>query len=167
MSGRILKYCTILAIPQYYYTDYSYTFKEMFEITDSAFRDSILEGVTVDDTAGRLVKLLKEKGYGVLGDISFDRVLKEKTGKDIAPIRLIEVCKPPFALAAIEANRDLAQVMPCRVTLFSEKNGTRISLFRPTVAMGIAGGRVDDIASQVESELTGAISELEKSVEVV
>ena len=131
-----------------------------FDITGNEFSIKPLPGFSVDEAASRLSELLKRRGFGVLGDISFDRVLKEKTGAQVEPIRLLEVCKPPFALKAIESDRLLAQAMPCRITLFGEEKGVSVSLYRPTAAMKMVAGKSEDIASAVESELLEAIDEL-------
>ena len=132
-------------------------------MTNSAFHETRLENLDFEEAVSKLVKNLRSSGFGVLGDLSIDGVLKEKTGTQIRPIRVIEVCKPPFALAAIEKNRDLAQVMPCRITLFAEGIGTRISLYRPTVAMKLVGSNVEELASMVEKELVLAIEGLNES----
>ena len=132
-------------------------------MTNSSFHETRLENLDFEEAVSKLVKNLRSSGFGVLGDISIDGVLKEKTGKQIRPIRVIEVCKPPFALAAIEKDRDLAQVMPCRITLFAEGSGTRISLYRPTVAMKLVGSNVEELASMVEKELVLAIEGLGES----
>ncbi len=132
-------------------------------IMNSAFHETFLENLDFEEAVSKLVESVRSRGFGVLGDISIDGVLKEKTGKQIRPIRVIEVCKPPFALAAIEKDRDLAQVMPCRITLFAEGSGTRISLYRPTVAMRLVGSNVEELASMVEKELVLAMEGLGES----
>lgn len=127
---------------------------------DSAFHETLLESLDFEEAASRTVENLRSMGFGVLADIRIDSVLKEKTGKHVEPIRVIEVCKPPFALAAIEKDRNLAQVMPCRITFFAEGKGTRISLYRPTAAMRLVGSSMDELASTVEQELVLAIDGL-------
>lgn len=131
----------------------------------SAFYERRVDGIDTEKAAERLGSALKQTGFGVLGDLSFDRILKEKTGKDIEPVRLLEVCKPPFALKALQANRELAQVMPCRIMVFGEEGGVRLSLYRPTVAMKLVGGEVQDLASEVEAELVSALDAVAEEVE--
>lgn len=131
-----------------------------YNMKDDEFSNWTLEGVTVDQAVSRLSVTLRDRGFGILGDISFDKLLREKTGKDIEPIRMLEVCKPPIALEALESDRRLAHVMPCRFTLFAEPTGVSISLYRPTAAMKRISGEAGTLASAVEEELAAAVDQV-------
>lgn len=127
---------------------------------EGLFHESVLEGMTVDQAAERIRPLLQSEGFGILGDISFDRVLREKTGESISPIRLLEVCNPGFALKAVGVSRDLALMMPCRLTLFESGRGVRLSLFRPTAALSLVGSDASGLANEVEGKLVGVMRRL-------
>jgi len=116
---------------------------------------------TVAETAQRLTKELNSRGFGVLSNIDVQKIIKEKLGEHIDSYVILDVCNPTHAKKAIDTHKEVGLVLPCKVTIFENQGKVLISLYKPTEAVKLLGFTdLDPLASQVESELKGAIDAL-------
>lgn len=75
----------------------------------------------------RVVDTLKQEGFGVLSEIDIQKAMKEKLGEDVPAQRILGACNPPLAFKALGAEKEIALLLPCNVTLRQEEDG-RISV---------------------------------------
>lgn len=80
----------------------------------------------------RLKESLKANKWGVLADIDVKAVLKEKIGVGIKNYNILDVCNPGFANEALETNKRVGLVVPCKMAVYLDKGKARISLYSPT-----------------------------------
>jgi uncharacterized protein (DUF302 family) len=101
------------------------------------------------------------RGFGVLGVHDLGAKLAEKGFPLGESCVLYEICSPPVAKRAIEADARLAAVLPCRVALTTEKGGrVRLSTIRPTVLVKLFDGpEVDALAREVQLALGEILAE--------
>jgi uncharacterized protein (DUF302 family) len=70
-----------------------------------------------------------------------------KSGKDVRPVKVIEICKPKYSGQMLELNdeRIISVMMPCRISVYEKEDGlTYVSLIN---AGEIASGLPANIAS--------------------
>jgi uncharacterized protein (DUF302 family) len=70
-----------------------------------------------------------------------------KSGKDVLPVKVIEICKPKYSGQMLELNdeRIISVMMPCRISVYEKEDGlTYVSLIN---AGEIASGLPANIAS--------------------
>jgi len=72
------------------------------------------------------------KGFSVLHTHDLAATLAAK-GFRREPLKIVEICNARFANEALAKDVRLAVMLPCRITVYSEKGKTFISTFRPSV----------------------------------
>jgi len=114
---------------------------------------------TVEEAVDRLTSELRSRGFGVLGTIPVHQVLKEKLGKEVDPLVILDVCSPVHAHRALTASRDVALLLPCKLIVSREGGGTQISLQRPTVVLRafFALPELEQLGAEVEKAMTDAV----------
>ncbi|EQD78048.1 protein containing DUF302, partial [mine drainage metagenome] len=72
-------------------------------------------------TLEKLTQALQARGFGILATLRVHDILKEKTGTEIAPLVILDVCAPRYALRALTLDRGSALVLPCKIVVAREK----------------------------------------------
>lgn len=114
----------------------------------------VLDGVKLALSAG---------GWGVMSDIDVRKVMKEKRGAEMESYNILDVCNPRFAERALSLNRRAGLVLPCKMIVYSEGPGTKVSLYLPTKMLPKElGGRKEltDLAEEAEGSLKKVIDGL-------
>ena len=107
-------------------------------------------GEAVEKVRGELSK----EGFGVLTEIDVKATLKKKLGLEHENYIILGACNPPFALKALQAEKDIGLLMPCNVIVYEENNQIFVSAILPTVAMGmVENPSLADIAKTAEEKL--------------
>jgi uncharacterized protein (DUF302 family) len=124
---------------------------DVFDYTVSTGKD--MEHCIADVTAA-----LKEEGFGVLGILDFQAVLKQKGVELGRDYRLLEVCNPQAANTALQKDIRIGLLLPCTIGVYSESGQTKISLLRPSVLLGLAPeSQVTQLAIEMETKLKRAV----------
>lgn len=113
---------------------------------------------SVPDTVEEFTEALKKQGFGVLGNINVSKIIAEKTGKSIDEYIILEVCNAQDASLALAKHKEVGLMLPCKVVIYKEGDGSAISLFRPTEAIKALGfSDLADLAEEVEGQLIKAV----------
>ncbi len=121
------------------------------------FAYEIPTGKGVEEAVAAVREALSERKFSVLWELNVNQTLEAK-GFDLAyQVRILEVCSAPKAKKALETNPAVAYFLPCKIVVKQVDGQTTIGVTRPAALMGLMGdARMDDLAAQVEAELTAA-----------
>ena len=107
----------------------------------------------MDTVMAAIEKLVPEHNFRVLHIHDVQATLAEK-GFQRDPLKIVEVCNSKFAHEALKKEMDVALFMPCRITVYTEKNKTVVSLGRPTmIGQMLPNAGLENLAEEVESTL--------------
>ncbi len=98
-----------------------------------------------DQTVGMLKTAAEKDGWSVPAIHDLQQSLA-KSGKNVKPVKVIEICKPMYSGQMLELNdeRIMSVMMPCRISVYEKNDGNiYISLLD---ASAMAGGLPDNIA---------------------
>src|SRR3989344_3362528 len=97
---------------------------------------------------------LSKEGFGVLTEIDVKASLKEKLGLDYDNYLILGACNPPFALKALQAEKDIGLLLPCNVIVYEDGGEVFVSAIRPTIAMEIVRNpSLAEVGKTVEEKL--------------
>lgn len=89
--------------------------------TEKAFEDAVKD----------LEDAVKQNGFGVLHIHDLGNTLRSK-GEDFKEdCKVFEVCNPRQASKVLSTDMRLNMALPCRISVFTENNVTKIGLIRP------------------------------------
>lgn len=118
-------------------------------------------------TQERLVAALKDQGFGVLWELDLQAIFASKLGAEHEGHKILGVCKPSLAKAALDADRDVALLLPCSATLREVERGTEVAILDPELAFQLAAPETQTklaaLAGDAQERLGAAIAALGSS----
>ncbi len=98
--------------------------------------------------------------FGILHVLDLKNTLHEK-GIDLDnEVRIYDVCNPQAASQALRQDMATVTVLPCRIAVYSNADGSMIATVKPTDLFVATGLRhADTLAQDVERELLAIIDE--------
>jgi uncharacterized protein (DUF302 family) len=116
----------------------------------------------IADVEPRVRAALADEGFGIIMELDLERILNDRTGKDVGPYKLLGACNPEFAHTAVSAWKGFGVHLPCNVVLYEAGGSCVIEAADPTSAAGVSGHPVlADLAREVRERLERALSSLE------
>jgi uncharacterized protein (DUF302 family) len=74
-----------------------------------------------------------------------------------------EGCNPSQAKRVIEANAEISTALPCRISVFTDGDKTKLSTIKPTVMLSMyPNPELKEIAEEVEKVIFDAMDEAAK-----
>lgn len=114
-----------------------------------------------NETIKIITEELKKEGFGILTRIDIKEKFKEKLGVDFIRYEILGACHPKSAYEAILAEENIGLMLPCNIIIYEEEGKTRISIIKPTMAMGmIDNNKLKSIAEKVELKLERVINSI-------
>ena len=98
-------------------------------------------------------------GFGVLHVHDLGATLRSKGIAFAEECKIFEVCNPAQAAKVLAADMRLNMALPCRISVYTEKNKTRIGLIKPVQML--AALSQDPVLTQVAKEVE------EKTIQMV
>ena len=115
-------------------------------------------GLNVKSAVNKLTKDLIENKWGVLGVIDVKKILAEKLNIEHEDYIIMDVCNPGLAHRGLSINKQAGLILPCKIVVYADKGKTKVSLYRPTVALSTAASlsgfdKLGKLAIEAEEEL--------------
>ncbi len=111
-------------------------------------------------TLDSLAENLKAEGFGVLWSFDVGEKLREKGMAFDHRCRILEICSPEKAKAALDINLDAAYFLPCKIVVFEREGAVYMGMIRPSLMMEMLGDQeLLATAHDVERHLKRAILE--------
>jgi len=101
---------------------------------------------------------LKEQGFGVLGILDFQNLLRERGVELGREYKLLEVCNPLAAKQVLDKDPRIGLVLPCTIAVYRHEGATKVSLLKPSSLLNlIPAARLGDLAAEAEARLRAAV----------
>ncbi|MFP7721889.1 DUF302 domain-containing protein [Lysobacter sp. A3-1-A15] len=112
--------------------------------------------------AERIEAAAKSHGFGVLHSYDFRQTLQEKGHPIDFECRVLELCSPAIARQVLNHDASLAAALPCRIAVFEQDGGTRVSMIGPVELLALVSNDADirPHAQDVEQALTRLMDEV-------
>ena len=89
----------------------------------------------IDEVAKRLLQNIQENGFGVLHIHNLKETMHNK-GIDLGEACLIyEICNPIIAKKVLSEDMSMNMVLPCRISLYTDKGETKIGMISTSTLM--------------------------------
>lgn len=117
--------------------------------------------ISFHNAVDKVTNELKKEGFGILTRIDVKEKIKEKLGIDFKRYEILGACHPKSAHEAILAEENIGLMLPCNVIVYEKNGKTRVSIIKPTMAMGMIDNDIlKSIAEKVESKLERVFNQL-------
>jgi uncharacterized protein (DUF302 family) len=114
-----------------------------------------------DQASADLEAAVKRHGFGVLHVHDVGATLRGKGVAFAEQCRVFEVCNPQQAARVMSADMRLNMALPCRISVFTEKGGTKIGMVKPGQMLAALSGdaALAPVAREVEEKTILMINE--------
>jgi len=104
--------------------------------------------LNVKSAVEKLTEDLKTNKWGVLSVIDVKNILSEKLNIEYDDYIILDVCNPGLAYQGLLINKLAGLIIPCKIAVYSDKGKTKVSLYKPTVALSTASSlsRYDELS---------------------
>jgi uncharacterized protein (DUF302 family) len=142
----------------------AHTASETFEAPSQA-RTKHLPNVPVREARARLRRALQAEGFAMVADIDLASMLNRRLDADIEPYFIVEACHPLLAQQALAVAWDGGLLMPTKLCLWKEGNGSGVSVVRPTrLAAAIGRTHLLEVAGRIDERLDDVFDLLDQEV---
>jgi uncharacterized protein (DUF302 family) len=117
--------------------------------------------LSVKSAVEKLTKDLMDNKWGVLSVIDVKKILAEKLKVEFDDYVILDVCNPGLAHRGLMINRQAGLILPCKIVVYAERGKTKVSLYRPTIALSTA------VSLQGYDKLSGLAVESEDALKKI
>ncbi len=112
-----------------------------------------------DEAIEKVIEALETEGFGVLTDLDFKAILKNKLDVDYKPYRVLAVCNPPSAYKVLQSEEQIGLMLPCNIIIYeNDNNKIVIAAIDPVENMKeIDNATVQEVAALIKSKLSSVI----------
>ncbi len=117
-----------------------------------------------DETVEKLSEAITEGGWRVLHTHNLQETMIKNGYNDVLQTKVIELCNPKLAhqLLSKEDLRIYSNMMPCRMSVYEQTDGTYISRMNIKMLASQIGGKVEEIMSVAFTQAEDFVSKLSK-----
>lgn len=114
-----------------------------------------------DQASADLESAVKRHGFGVLHIHDLGNTLRDKGFVFDEQCKIFEVCNPGQAVKVLSADMRLNMALPCRISVFTEKDKTKIGLIKPVQMLSTLSQdpALVQVAAEVEEKTVQMVDE--------
>lgn len=115
-----------------------------------------------ENTVKNLEANVENKTWRILNIYDLQKVMKNN-GKDVLPVKVYSICHPKHSGKILDkdAERIVASMMPCRVSVYEKSDGkTYISLMNTAMLATQIGGIIEEVMKESTKEVLEIIESL-------
>lgn len=115
-----------------------------------------------EETINQLTELVPENEWKIIQILDLQETMR-KNGKDVLPVKVVEMCKPDYAyqLLSEDSQRIYSNMMPCRVSVYEKSDGnTYISRMNSAMFAEQIGGVMQDVMSKAFDDVEKMIKKI-------
>jgi uncharacterized protein (DUF302 family) len=107
-----------------------------------------------DKVLADLEAAVKGNGFGILNIHDLGTTLRNKGIAFDEQCKIFEICNPVQAAKVLSTDMRLNMVLPCRISVFTEKGKTKIGLIRPVQMLSALSqdATLEHVAKEVEEK---------------
>ena len=115
-----------------------------------------------DAVVAQVRAALADQGFGVLTEIDVQATMKAKLDADVAPQVILGACRPPLALAALQAEPSIGLLLPCNVVVRAlDETTTAVEAVDPQTMVSMTdNAALQDVADDATQRLRAALDSL-------
>lgn len=105
---------------------------------------------------------LDDQGFGILTEIDVKATMKAKLDADVPAQVILGACRPPLALAALQAEPSIGLLLPCNVVVRAlDASTTAVEAIDPQTMVSVTGNSaLQAVADDAARRLTVALDSL-------
>jgi len=114
-----------------------------------------------DQATADLESAVKRLGFGVLHIHDLGATLRSKGFTFDEQCKIFEVCNPGQAVRVLSTDMRLNMALPCRISVFTEKDKTKIGLIKPVQMLSTLSQdpTLVEVAAEVEEKTIQMVDE--------
>ena len=115
-----------------------------------------------DAVVAQVRTALADQGFGVLTEIDVQATMKTKLDADVAPQVILGACRPPLALAALQAEPSIGLLLPCNVVVRAlNPTSTAVEAVDPQTMVSMTNNpALQDVANDAAQRLGAVLNSL-------
>lgn len=116
----------------------------------------------LDETISHITELGVENGWKVIQILDLQETMK-KNGKDVLPVKVMEMCKPEYAYEILSEDslRIYSNMLPCRISVHENSDGvTYVSRMNIEMFSSQIGGVLQDVMNKAYLEVEEIINKV-------
>ena len=114
----------------------------------------------INEVGSAFETAIKAKAFGVISVHNLKEIMANKGVTLEQECIIYEVCNPVQAKRVLEADMQISTALPCRVSIFTENDKTKLSTLKPTAMIGMFNQpALQQVAEEVEKVILEAMDE--------
>jgi uncharacterized protein (DUF302 family) len=138
------------------------TGSETGELKKTEYYFSTTMSGNLEEVTAKVKAALKKHGFGVITETDMHKKLNAALNKNLKPYRLLGVCDPSIAYEAMQVEKNIGLMLPCKIVIREMNKGAyEVSSVEPKILMDATGNQgLDNIGNDVSERLQNVIKEL-------
>ncbi|MCG3218515.1 MAG: DUF302 domain-containing protein [Candidatus Heimdallarchaeota archaeon] len=108
-------------------------------------------------------------GFGIISEIDFQAILKEKINQDFYKYKILGACNPARAFKGLSEVPELGVLLPCNVVIYSlDENSVTVSIMNPEAVFTLIDGTdcLDQLQFEIGLIMNKVISDLNAEFQI-